>query len=170
MGAVLSAIATIFYYATFPIVQVLRLVIFILSPFWTLTKFVLLPVTYAAHGIFAILLFPLRLRLLERLETLYIYVGIAGLIGCLVGVILHVIFNALSSTLAFNGAAEGRRTRPSTVAEYRAGRQRATQEEPYGLSASAIQKRRARHKQSNRILRTIADVDVSSDDVSSGLG
>lgn len=57
------------------------------------------------------------------MQTLYIYLGTAGLIGCLTGAILFIIFKVLASTLNIDptGAPKARE-KGRTTAEYRAAR------------------------------------------------
>ena len=70
------------------------------------------------------------------MQTLYVFLGTAGLIGCLAGAILFVVFRFLSSSLHLNAPilpeepAKGR-----TAAEYRAAR-RVKKEEMMDYSPS----------------------------------
>jgi hypothetical protein len=65
----LAVISTLLYALSYPVIKAIRLVALIVSPFWAIAQFVLLPVTYSIHGILTVALFPFRLRLLERLEV-----------------------------------------------------------------------------------------------------
>lgn len=81
-------------------------------------------------------MFPLKYgpRLADLQQTLYIYLGTAGLIGCITGAFVFIIFKFISSSLHLDAPVvpqpqpqpqdEGR-----TTAEFRAG-QRLMKEEP----------------------------------------
>ena len=56
-------------------------------------------------------------------QTLYIYLGTAGLIGCITGTILFIIFKLLSSSLNIDATIVPERgAHGPTTAEYRAAR------------------------------------------------
>jgi hypothetical protein len=69
-------------------------------------------------------------------QTLYIYLGTAGLIGCLTGGILFIIFKFVSSRLHIDGAiASEPRDQGRTTAEYRSTRRKVEESldhSPYG--------------------------------------
>ncbi|KAF2868531.1 hypothetical protein BDV95DRAFT_500804 [Massariosphaeria phaeospora] len=95
----------------------------IVSPVWEITQFVLLPLTVLVQAVLSVVLFPFRLHLRERVETIYIYLGIAGLIGCLTGALLYLAFRFLSSTLQINGTSKHNKPEEGrTAAEFRVAR------------------------------------------------
>ncbi|KAF2798400.1 hypothetical protein K505DRAFT_321934, partial [Melanomma pulvis-pyrius CBS 109.77] len=119
----LATASAILYYACWPLLKLCQALLFLLAPVWTVAQFVLLPITSLAHALLTVALFPFRLHLLDRLETIYIYLGIAALIGCIAGAILHFSFSFLSSTLSIDAASESRaHARARTAAAYRAAR------------------------------------------------
>ncbi|KAF2474182.1 uncharacterized protein BDR25DRAFT_119801 [Lindgomyces ingoldianus] len=125
MAETLQTALTVLYYVCWPFIKLVHGISYILSPFWAIAQFVLLPFTHLVHILLNIVLFPFRLQLLERVETIYIYLGIAGLIGCITGAILHLSFNFLSSTLCIDAAAGAKpRLKGRSAAEYRAARRR----------------------------------------------
>jgi hypothetical protein len=70
-------------------------------------------------------------------QTLYVYLGTAGLIGCITGTILFVIFRSLSSTLNIDAPiVPKQREKGRTAAEYRAAR-RVNKEDSIDHSPSA---------------------------------
>src|SRR5690242_14359493 len=96
---------------------VLHAVLFILSPIAIVAGFLLLPFIHLAKGLFYLVTLPLQVKWLERIEvsscmntglaasakinqTLYIYLGTAGLIGCMTGAVLYFIASFLSSSLS----------------------------------------------------------------------
>ncbi|KAF9733633.1 hypothetical protein PMIN01_07976 [Paraphaeosphaeria minitans] len=137
---------------------ILSAIIFILSPFCALAHFILLPVIYLLGSIYAAVSFPFRLHLLERIEsnaialtrqqTMYIWVGVAALIGCIAGTALFLVFKLLTSAFHIDGTATASRTSGRTVKDFRATRR--VKKEPHAGSPSgrridrvaALQRRR----------------------------
>lgn len=105
-----------------PVSTLIASLTFLLAPFYRVTVFLLLPFTHAAHVLTNVLSFPFTVKWLERIETLYVYLGTAALIGCITGGILYTIMRVLSSTLNINpsSAMPKPRQKSRTVAEYRA--------------------------------------------------
>ncbi|KAH6622211.1 hypothetical protein C7974DRAFT_414869 [Boeremia exigua] len=103
----------------FVLSPILRLVLFLLSPIAIVGGFVLLPFVHLAKGLFHVVTLPLQVEWLERIETLYIYLGTAGLIGCMTGAVLYFIFKFLSSTLSIDAASKPPARRARTTAEFR---------------------------------------------------
>ncbi|KAF2733536.1 hypothetical protein EJ04DRAFT_438922 [Polyplosphaeria fusca] len=144
------ATASIALYALcWPFLKLARGLAVLLSPFWALARFLLLPVTYLATALFTLLSLPFSLNLLDRVETIYAFLGIAGLIGCITGALLYFFFDFLSSTLGINDPpdtdahANGR-----TVSAHRAARRKRKAEavnfraNPAMPSAASPQRRR----------------------------
>ncbi|KAJ4335904.1 hypothetical protein N0V87_005760 [Didymella glomerata] len=101
---------------------ILRLVVFLLSPIWIVGSFLVLPFVHLARGLYHTLTLPLQVKWLERIETLYIYLGTAGLIGCMTGAILYFIFRFLSSSLSIDAGSKEKPRKGRTTAEFRAAR------------------------------------------------
>jgi len=56
-------------------------------------------------------------------QTIYIWLGIAGLIGCIAGAAIFLVFKILTSALHIDGAADHKaRAKGRTIREYRATR------------------------------------------------
>ncbi|KAF2114911.1 hypothetical protein BDV96DRAFT_646778 [Lophiotrema nucula] len=137
MAEALATASAVLYYACWPIIKLLQGLAFILSPFWNIAQFILLPFTSLAQAILGILLLPFKIQLLDRVETIYIYLGIAGLIGCLTGGILHLTFNTLSSALNIDSPAGPKaRTPGRTAAQYRMERRKKKGTETLDQSSS----------------------------------
>ncbi|KAJ4353157.1 hypothetical protein N0V95_003629 [Ascochyta clinopodiicola] len=97
-------------------------IIFLLSPIWILGRFLLLPFIHLAKGLFHVITLPLQVKWLERIETIYIYLGTAGLVGCMTGAILYFIFRFLSSSLSIDATSQAKPRKGRTTAEFRASR------------------------------------------------
>jgi hypothetical protein len=69
MGDKLATLTTVLYYLCWPFIALFRALRSILTPFWTIAQFILLPITYLAHTLFTIALFPFRMHLLDRFEV-----------------------------------------------------------------------------------------------------
>jgi hypothetical protein len=61
-------------------------------------------------------------RRADSIQTLYIYLGTAGLIGCLMGGILFILFKSVSSSLHLDKPVV--RNQGRTAAEYRSARRK----------------------------------------------
>lgn len=68
-NSTLAILWIVLYCISWPIVKLVQGLALVLSPFWSLAQFVLLPVTYLLHGILSVLLFPFRIQLLEKIEV-----------------------------------------------------------------------------------------------------
>ncbi|KAJ4302734.1 hypothetical protein N0V90_001624 [Kalmusia sp. IMI 367209] len=130
-----AVLSTVLYCLWWPVTKILLAIGIILSPFWSVAQFILLPVTYLVQGLLAVILFPFRLHILERIETIYIWLGVASLIGCITGAVLFLLFKFLSSALDIDGAA-GANSRPKgkTIKEFRTARR--MKKEPPSESSS----------------------------------
>ncbi|KAF2680567.1 hypothetical protein K458DRAFT_311254 [Lentithecium fluviatile CBS 122367] len=118
-----AIVSTVLYCLWWPTSKIIYAIQTILSPFWTILQFVFLPLTYLLHAVLSIILFPFRHHILDRIETIYIWLGIAGLIGCMSGAAIFLIFKVLTSALNIDGAAESKaRAEGRTIIEYRAAR------------------------------------------------
>ncbi|KAF2203436.1 hypothetical protein GQ43DRAFT_265047 [Delitschia confertaspora ATCC 74209] len=123
VSGTLGTLSTVFYYILFPLIKIFQVALFILSPFWTILSFVLLPVTTLLQGIWSVLLFPLRWKLLQKFETIYIFLGIGAIIGVLAAATIHLCFNFLSSVLSVDSR-HGTQRLGRTAASYRATREK----------------------------------------------
>ncbi|KAI9799677.1 MAG: hypothetical protein M1825_004412 [Sarcosagium campestre] len=97
----ISTAASIVYllvlYALYPVIKILQLVVIGLAPVIHLLQFLA-----------RVVLFPLTL--LARFETIYIYLGVATILGILTGSILHLSSNILISALNLSS-----RTKPPSA-------------------------------------------------------
>jgi hypothetical protein len=67
--------------------------------------------------------------MLTILQTLYIYLGTAALIGCLTGAVIFIIFKLISSSLNLDSAIVPQpQDRERTTAEFRAARREKKQD------------------------------------------
>ncbi|XPS99228.1 hypothetical protein M3J09_008407 [Ascochyta lentis] len=101
---------------------VLHAVVFLISPIWILGRFLLLPFIHLAKALFHIITLPLQVKWLERIETIYIYLGTAGLVGCLTGAILYFIFKFLSSSLSIDPTSQANPPKARTTAQFSSAR------------------------------------------------
>ncbi|KAF7672659.1 hypothetical protein GT037_009160, partial [Alternaria burnsii] len=121
----------------FPISKAINLVIILLLPFYNVITFFLLPFIHLGQAVIRVLSIPFSVKWLERIETLYVYLGTASLIGCITGAVLFVIFRFLSSTLKIDAPVVPREPEKGrTAAEYRAAR-RVKKEDSIDHSPSA---------------------------------
>jgi hypothetical protein len=129
-----------------PITKLINLTIILLIPFYNILAFIVLPLIHLEGAILRVLSLPFTMKWLERIEvnhkpillradvpqgskeakcvqTLYVFLGTAGLIGCLTGAIIFAIFKFLSSSLNIDRTIvpEPRET-GRTTARYRAQR------------------------------------------------
>jgi len=69
-GAALVVARTALYYILLvPIIKLLQVILFLLTPLWAVIAFVLLPVTHLAQVLLRLAMFPFRLQLRDRLEV-----------------------------------------------------------------------------------------------------
>ncbi|CAO2649635.1 Nn.00g070200.m01.CDS01 [Neocucurbitaria sp. VM-36] len=123
MADALTIVFLILHIIWWPISKLINITVILLSPIWNVARFLSLPFIHLGHTIISILSFPFRTKWLERFETLYIYLGTAGLIGCITGTVLFILFKLLSSTLNIDATIVPEQgARGPTAAEYRAAR------------------------------------------------
>jgi hypothetical protein len=146
MADIRFIIFAVLYIVWWPIKQILKSIVVLLTPLWTLAGFILLPFVHLARTVSNIITFPFSVQWLDRIEvrigftpqsevltlsqTVYIYLGTAALIGCLTGGLVFIFFKLLSSSLNIDSAPVPQpRDRTRTTAEFRAAR-REKKEEP----------------------------------------
>ncbi|OCL05031.1 hypothetical protein AOQ84DRAFT_391129 [Glonium stellatum] len=120
----LAATLAVLYYILYPFVKLVQWLLIALSPLWYGVRFMLLPLTHLGHVLLATFLFPFQLQLLRNIETIYIYLGIAGLVGFVAGGFIHLCFNFLSSALNINSTAGDTQKNGRTAVSYRAERRK----------------------------------------------
>jgi hypothetical protein len=102
---------------------------------------------------------------LTQQQTIYIWVGVASLIGCIAGTVLFLIFKCLTSAFSIDGTAEAPATSNGrTVKEFRATRR--IKKEPHTGSPSGrridkVAALRRRGLSSQPILEEESEFDVS---------
>ncbi|KAI6805747.1 hypothetical protein KC367_g6641 [Hortaea werneckii] len=102
-------------------------------------EFLLQPVIYLARFILTCLLAPFRL--LVKLETVYIYLGTAALVGLTIGLIISLIYGSLSNMIGSNAApaaAAAAQSRLRSAREYRETKKRKKQSRLLADEAPAI--------------------------------
>ncbi|KAF4547173.1 Hypothetical protein D9617_54g000070 [Elsinoe fawcettii] len=127
MNPYLALVITILYWILYPIywviyyvlVALLNVVLFFVNPVYSVILFLLQPVIFV--GVFISQLAYLPIDLITRLETIYIFLGVGGLVGVTAGLFLHGIFAFLSSTL---GLRSTRPIRGPTARQHREARRR----------------------------------------------
>ncbi|KAI9881353.1 MAG: hypothetical protein M1830_003360 [Pleopsidium flavum] len=113
LQAIWSSVFTVFYYLLLPIIVILK---------WLLTTlgFIVAPLLHLGHYTLHACLWPLRI--LAKFETLYIFFGVAALVGAVTGLVLHLSSSFVATTLSLDAVTE---EQGRTVASYRAEKQRA---------------------------------------------
>ncbi|XP_014554066.1 hypothetical protein COCVIDRAFT_39963 [Bipolaris victoriae FI3] len=119
-----------------PIAKLITLAVILLRPFYLLVTFALLPFIHLAHAIFQLVSLPFTVKWLEQIETLYVFLGIAALIGCITGTTLFIMFKFLSSTLRIDAPiVPDKPIETRTAAQYRAERRAKKEEAVHRLPA-----------------------------------
>ncbi|KAK3079136.1 hypothetical protein LTS18_005653 [Coniosporium uncinatum] len=121
----LSIVLTVLYYLLYaiiwPIWKLLQSLLVIARPLLYVLQFLSLPFVYFAA--FVGEGFAIPFRFLAKFESLYIYLGVAGVIGLVAGSILHFSYAFLAGALNLHSindeTPQGR-----TIAEYRAARRK----------------------------------------------
>ncbi|KAI7201732.1 hypothetical protein KC343_g6313 [Hortaea werneckii] len=128
--AYLNKTLTLLSYIWWPVGTLLKyiatLTLFLAKLLYWPVGFLLQPVVYLARFILICLLAPFRL--LVKLETLYIYLGTAALVGLTVGLIISLIYGSLSNIIGSNTApAAAAQSRLRSAKEYRETKKRKKQ-------------------------------------------
>jgi hypothetical protein len=124
-----------------PVSKLVSIAIVLLAPFYNVFTFILLPFIHLGGAVIRVISIPFTVKWLERIEvkhsiltrkdsikaksaqTVYVFLGTAGLIGCLTGAILFAIFKVLSSSLSIDQTVVPQpREKGRTAAEFRAAR------------------------------------------------
>ncbi|KAL1642051.1 hypothetical protein SLS58_005639 [Diplodia intermedia] len=112
-------LAAPYYLLVVPASAILHALLTILSPLYYALQFVLLPFIYLAHFTWHAVVFPFVM--LAKLETLYVYLGVAGIVGVTTGGMLYLSFSVLKTALNLDSHEE---FSGATAAEYRAARRK----------------------------------------------
>ncbi|KAI8940791.1 hypothetical protein NX059_002055 [Plenodomus lindquistii] len=132
----LKAISLLTHTIWWPISKLIASLVFVLAPICRVGYFAILPFIYLGQVIVSILTFPFSVTWLDRIETLYVFLGTAALIGCITGGVLYAIVRVLSSTLNIDQPVVPKpRQKPRSVAEYRAAKA-VKKEKAFGLGPS----------------------------------
>ncbi|KAI6813205.1 hypothetical protein KC340_g16644 [Hortaea werneckii] len=129
--AYLTKTLTVLSYIWWPIGTLLsflaKFVLYLAKLLYWPIGFLLQPVIYLARFILTCLLAPFRL--LVKLETLYIYLGTAALVGLIIGLIISLIYGSLSNIIGSNTApaAAAAQSRLRSAREYRETKKRQKQ-------------------------------------------
>ncbi|KAL1392276.1 hypothetical protein HDK64DRAFT_70104 [Phyllosticta capitalensis] len=122
MNAYLALILTASYYLVcLPLFTLFRWTFILVAPLYFALQFVLLPLVYL--GRFSLQAALLPLTLLAKLETIYIYVGVASVIGIIAGCALHVSTRVLKSMFGLDNTCS-KSPHVRSAADYRAERRR----------------------------------------------
>ncbi|MCJ1247203.1 hypothetical protein MMC30_004417 [Trapelia coarctata] len=108
LDAALTVTRTTLYFICFPFILTLRFL-------WTALVIVTAPIVHVADYLLHAIAWPVRQ--LAKLETLYIYFGVAVLVGILLGAIIHHTTRFLINVLGIDKASE---ERGRTLAAYKA--------------------------------------------------
>ncbi|GME53702.1 hypothetical protein GTA08_BOTSDO09251 [Neofusicoccum parvum] len=119
-------LTALYYLLAVPAYALFRGLVLAVSPLYYALQFVLLPFVYLAHFFWRVLVFPFAM--LAKLETLYVYLGVAGIVGVTAGGILYFSFSVLKSAFNLDSYDE---ISGVTAAEYRAARHKKKAEQGY---------------------------------------
>ncbi|KAF2142951.1 uncharacterized protein K452DRAFT_286586 [Aplosporella prunicola CBS 121167] len=153
--------AVLYYLLVLPVYALLQLLLVAVSPVWHGTRFVLLPFFHLGHFMSQAAMLPFRT--LAKLETLYVYLGVAGIVGIIAGCILYFFSSFIQSALNLESP-----DRPvgRTPAEYRAARQKRKSMQDYNDPAVSIgnfkpMRQSGVLRQRNLLSQTILEEDTS---------
>ncbi|KAK5133165.1 hypothetical protein LTR08_008101 [Meristemomyces frigidus] len=140
VGLYLANTLSILWYICWPVgvflyylaIAVLTIVKLLYQP----VGFLLQPLVYVGHFILACLIAPFRL--LVKFETLYIYLGIAAIVGLVIGLLVSYVYSSLSGILRLDPKPEQPLSR--SAREYREAKQakKARAEAPLASSGSLL--------------------------------
>ncbi|KAK7539120.1 hypothetical protein IWX49DRAFT_571619 [Phyllosticta citricarpa] len=124
MNAYLALAFTASYYLLLlPLFTLARWTFIIVAPLYFALQFVLLPILHLGRFSLHVVLLPLTL--LAKLETIYIYVGVASVIGIMAGCLLHVSTRVLRTMFGLHVDSTWPKSPPvRSAADYRAERRR----------------------------------------------
>ncbi|KAI7281236.1 hypothetical protein KC345_g4215 [Hortaea werneckii] len=139
--AYLNKTLTVLSYIWWPVGTLLKyiatLVLYLAKLLYWPVGFLLQPVVYLARFILICLLAPFRL--LVKLETLYIYLGTAALVGLTIGLIISLIYGSLSNIIGSNTIpAAAAQSRLRSAKEYRETKKRKKQSQLLSDEAPVI--------------------------------
>ncbi|KAJ9657617.1 hypothetical protein H2201_008122 [Coniosporium apollinis] len=126
--ALASLYYTLYYLLIWPLLQLYNGLLAILTPISNALRFLLLPLTTLAHSLIRALLYPFGL--IPNFETLYIYLGIASILGLSAGLVLALSYGLFVRLFKLDVPSEEQDPRPAarTAKEYREARQRKKKE------------------------------------------
>ncbi|KAK7531280.1 uncharacterized protein J3D65DRAFT_637124 [Phyllosticta citribraziliensis] len=131
MNAYLTPVFTASYYLLLlPLLTLVRWTLIIVAPLYFALQFVLLPILHLGRFSLHVVLLPLTL--LAKLETVYIYVGVASVIGILAGCMLHVSTRVLKSMFGLENTCT-KSPLVRSAADYRAERRRRRKRVPVAV-------------------------------------
>jgi len=105
VGQAMTAVFLVARLAWWPLSTLLHALVALAAPFYHVAVFVALPLLHAASTAIHIASLPFTVQWLERIETLYVYLGTAALIGCITGGVVYTLFGFLSSALHMDAPA-----------------------------------------------------------------
>ncbi|KAF2086963.1 hypothetical protein K490DRAFT_43462 [Saccharata proteae CBS 121410] len=164
MNDYLAILLTILYYVLFlPIYKIAQWIIVVVSPIWFGLHFLLLPFIHLGHFLWQAALLPLNV--LAKFETLYVFLGVAGIIGVATGGILYFGIWFLNTALNLQAPEEepARRT-PATYRAERKRKKRAMQgfvKAPAPISMSSSGKETLSSRPRDLLSQTILEEDDS---------
>ncbi|TKX26011.1 hypothetical protein C1H76_1858 [Elsinoe australis] len=120
----------LYWIAYFLIQAVLAIILFFVHPVYSVILFLIQPAIFV--GVFLSQLAVLPIDLIKRFETIYIYLGVGGLVGITAGLLIHTLFAFLVSSLGLRPSRAGG---GPTAKEHRQARRRKA--EKLSLSAPA---------------------------------
>ncbi|KAB2576488.1 hypothetical protein BFW01_g2868 [Lasiodiplodia theobromae] len=152
-------LAVPYYLFVLPVSAILSVLFAVLSRLYNALQFVLLPFIYLAHFAWRAVVFPFVM--LAKLETLYVYLGVAGIVGVTTGGILYFSFSVLKSAFNLDSPEE---FSGATAAEYRAARRKkkAAQRNagaPMPMDSSSQLREIPRSKRRDLLAQTILEED-----------
>ncbi|TKA29011.1 hypothetical protein B0A50_03423 [Salinomyces thailandicus] len=116
----LASTITILWYICWPLYYIATGVLYILKLLYWPVDFLLQPFVYLGRFLFACCLAPFQL--LVKLEVVYIYLGVAAIVGVAIGVAIALIYSSLTSFIGSDSPS--RRAQLRSAKEYRESKRR----------------------------------------------
>ncbi|KAF2238671.1 hypothetical protein EV356DRAFT_573248 [Viridothelium virens] len=161
MNQFFGSILTVLYYIGLPFWLPATWLLRALKPLYYFLAFLALPFIYLSRFIAYLVTWPFLF--LARFETLYIYVGVASLVGIVTGCLVYGVLQILSSVLRLSSDELEPEVPKRTVASYRAARRKRKGKNSKDALMSPVYLSRS-EKESNTQLGLLSQTILEEDD------
>ncbi|KAI9661760.1 MAG: hypothetical protein M1821_008999 [Bathelium mastoideum] len=124
------------YYISLPVWITIIWLYKVIKPLYHVLVFFALPFIYL--GRFMLFLISWPFFVLAKFETLYIYIGVASLVGIATGTVIYGILQILSSALHLESEESTPEMPKRTVASYRAARRKRKEQNSIGTASPPV--------------------------------